>query len=97
MPKSKVRKKNGKKVKYTPTPKGLSKTKMKKLMEMIAEQQKNLESVPQSEVRDESAPLHISEEFTKKLNVIPSSEVSEEGPSLSVATAENTQEEKVNS
>jgi len=97
MPKSKVRKKNGKKVKYTPTPKGLSKTKMKKLMEMIAEQQKNLESVPQSEVRDESTPLHISEEFTKKLNVIPSSEVSEEGPSLSVATAENTQEEKVNS
>jgi hypothetical protein len=97
MPKSKVRKKNGKKVKYTPTPKGLSKTKMKKLMEMIAEQQKNLESVPQSEIRDESTPLHISEEFTKKLNVISSSEVTEEGPSLSVATEENTAEEKANS
>jgi hypothetical protein len=88
MPKSKVRKKNGKKVKYKPNPTGLSKTKMKKLMEMIAGQQKNLESVPQSEIRDESTPLHISEEFTKKLNVIPSSEVTEEGPSLSY-TEEN--------
>ena len=92
MPKSKVRKKNGKKVKYTPTPKGLSKTKMKKLMEMIAEQQKNAESVSQSEIRDESTPLHISEEFTKKLNVIPSSEVSVEGPSLSVEELEITTE-----
>jgi hypothetical protein len=97
MPKSRVRKKNGKKVKYTPTPKGLSKTKMKKLMEMIAEQQKNLESSSQAEIRDESTPLHISEEFTKKLNVIPSSEVSEEGPSLSVAISENPAEEKANS
>lgn len=97
MPKSKVRKKNGKKVKYTPTPKGLSKTKMKKLMEMIAEQQKTMEANSQAEPRDESVPLHISEEFTKKLNVIPSDEISVEGPALSLSNTENTGEENQNS
>ena len=34
MTKSRVRKKNGKPVKYTPKPTGISKTKMKKLMEL---------------------------------------------------------------
>ena len=53
MPKSRVRKKNGKKVKYTPKPTGLSKTKMKKIMDMIAEQQKNMQSVSDVEVKDE--------------------------------------------
>ena len=33
MPKSRVRKKKGKPVKYTPKPTGISKTKMKKLMD----------------------------------------------------------------
>jgi hypothetical protein len=97
MSKSKVRKKNGKKVKYTPTPKGLSKTKMEKLMEMISEQRKNAESVSQSETKYESTPLHISEESAKKLNVISSSEVSDEGPSLSVEKLEIQSDEKTNS
>lgn len=41
MARSRVRKKNGKKVKYTPNPTGISKTKMKKLMEIIEAHQKN--------------------------------------------------------
>jgi hypothetical protein len=83
MPKNKVRKKNGKKVKYTPKPKGLSKTKMKKLMEMIAQQQKELEAQNKAEPRDEKKPIEISEEFTKKMNVISSEAISVQGPSLS--------------
>lgn len=83
MPKSRVRKKNGKKVKHTPKPKGLSKTKMKKLMEMISKQNKSLEGADQiSEIRDGNS-LEISPDFTKKLNVAPSSEIELNGPSLS--------------
>jgi len=83
MTKSRVRKKNGKKVQYKPKPKGLSKTKMKKLMEMIAQQQKELEAQNKAQPRDERIPVEISEEFTKKLNVISSEAISDQGPSLS--------------
>jgi hypothetical protein len=83
MPKSRVRKKNGKKVKHTPKPKGLSKTKMKKLMEMIQSQNKSSEGGAVSEIRSENESLEISSDFTKKLNVNPSSEIDLSGPSLS--------------
>lgn len=80
MPKSKVRKKNGKKVKYAPKPTGLSKTKMKKLMEMISGQQKAME-----ESSHESGALQISEDFSKKMNLTPSEQISTDGPVLSHA------------
>lgn len=84
MPKSRVRKKNGKKVKHTPSPKGLSKTKMKKIMEMISKQKEALESGNQlQETRTEGAPLEISGNVTKKLNVAPTEEINLQGPELS--------------
>lgn len=97
--KSRVRKKNGKPVKYKPKPTGLSKTKMKKLMEMIEQQQKlsqdNTGIVP--ETRETDGELLISPDFTKKLNVI-SADAVKEGPVLyneieSVDTQENISDE----
>jgi hypothetical protein len=82
MPKSKVRKKKGKPVKYTPKPTGISKTKMKKLMEMIAQQQESInESSETPEIREGKGDLHISEEFTKKLNVLATDQINK-GPEL---------------
>jgi mRNA-degrading endonuclease HigB of HigAB toxin-antitoxin module len=84
MPKSRVRKKNGKKVKFAPKPKGLSKTKMKKLMEMIEQQKSSLEANKEVvENRDGSSPLEISKDFTKKLNVVANDNVDLKGPELS--------------
>jgi len=84
MPKSRVRKKNGKKVKPAPRPKGLSKTKMKKIMEMISQQKQALEAGNQlQETRTEGAPLEISGNMTKKLNVAPTGEINLQGPELS--------------
>jgi hypothetical protein len=77
MSKSKVRKKNGKKVKYKPNPTGLSKTKMKKLMEMISGQQKSMQETQDNVV------LGISEDFSDKINLAPADEISTEGPPLS--------------
>jgi len=82
MPKSKVRKKKGKPVKYTPKPTGISKTKMKKLMEMIAQQQELMKEAPETpEIREGKGALHISEDFTKKLNVLATDQINE-GPEL---------------
>jgi hypothetical protein len=82
MGKSKVRKKNGKPVKYTPKPTGISKTKMKKLMELIAQQQELLKEPQETpEIREGAGSLHISEDFTKKLNVLASDSINE-GPEL---------------
>ncbi len=82
--KSRVRKKNGKPVKYKPKPKGMSKTQMKKIMEMIQEQQKIAQEGPTEiqETREGGGELLISPEFIKKLNVTPSEDI-KEGPSLS--------------
>jgi hypothetical protein len=77
MPKSKVRKKNGKKVKHNPKPTGLSKTKMKKLMEMISGQQKSMQE------SQDNVVLEISEDFSKKINLTPTGEISTDGPALS--------------
>jgi hypothetical protein len=82
MPKSKVRKKKGKPVKYTPKPTGISKTKMKKLMELIAQQQELMKEAPETpEIREGKGALHISEDFTKKLNVLGTDQINE-GPEL---------------
>jgi hypothetical protein len=82
MGKSKVRKKNGKPVKYTPKPTGISKTKMKKLMELIAQQQELMKEPQETlEIREGGGALHISENFTKKLNVLASDSINE-GPEL---------------
>jgi len=82
--KSRVRKKNGKPVKYKPKPKGLSKTQMNKLLKMIEDQQKTSQenSDQISETREGGGELLISPEFIKKLNVNPSDSI-EEGPVLS--------------
>ena len=86
MSKSKVRKKNGKPVKYTPNPTGISKTKMKKLMELLGEYNKQAEvaegAIP--EIRDRAGSLIIPSEFTKKMNVIATDEISNSGPELSI-------------
>ena len=95
MGKSKVRKKNGKPVKYTSKPTGISKTKMKKLMEMIAQQQELMKEAPETiEIREGGGSLHISEDFTKKLNVLASDSI-KEGPELH--ETENSQEEFIES
>ena len=84
MPKSRVRKKKGKPVKYTPKPQGISKTKMKHLMELIAKQQELMQtqSAETPELREGGGELIIGSEFTKKLNVNPAEEILE-GPGLS--------------
>ncbi len=84
MPKSRVRKKKGKPVKYTPQPQGISKTKMKKLMDLINQQQELMQaqSTETPEIREGEGQLLIGSEFTKKLNVNPSEEILE-GPGLS--------------
>jgi hypothetical protein len=95
MGKSKVRKKNGKPVKYTPKPTGISKTKMKKIMEMIAQQQELMKEPQETpEIREGAGALHISEDFTKKLNVLASDSINE-GPELH--ETENSQEEFIES
>jgi hypothetical protein len=95
MGKSKVRKKNGKPEKYTPKPTGISKTKMKKLMEMIAQQQELMKEPSETlEIREGGGALHISEDFTKKLNVVASDSINE-GPELH--ETENSQEEFIES
>lgn len=82
MSKSKVRKKKGKPVKYTPKPTGISKTKMKKLMELIAQQQESMKEAQETpEIREGKGALHISEEFTKKLNVLATDKINK-GPEL---------------
>lgn len=95
MGKSKVRKKNGKPVKYTTKPTGISKTKMKKIMEMIAQQQELMKEPQETpEIREGGGALHISEDFTKKLNVVASDSINE-GPELH--ETENSQEEFIES
>jgi hypothetical protein len=95
MPKSKVRKKKGKPVKYTPKPTGISKTKMKKLMELIAQQQESMKEASETpEIREGEGSLHISENFTKKLNVVASDSINE-GPELQ--ETENSHEEFIES
>ena len=95
MPKSKVRKKKGKPVKYTPKPTGISKTKMKKLMELIAQQQELKNEAPETpEIREGAGELHISEDITKKLNVLASDSINE-GPELQ--ETENSHEEFIES
>lgn len=90
--KSRVRKKNGKPVKYKPKPKGMSKTQMKKIMKMIEEQQKiQNEGQAAPETREEMGELLISPEFIKKINVNPSDNI-KEGPVLSY---EDKEEETV--
>jgi len=93
--KSRVRKKNGKPVKYKPKPKGMSKTQMKKIMEMIQEQQKIAQEGPKEipETREDGGELLISPEFIKKMNVI-SSENIKEGPVLSEEDKSENQEKK---
>jgi hypothetical protein len=91
--KSRVRKKNGKPVKYKPKPKGISKTQMKKILKMIEDQQKAAEdgSKETPEIREGEGELLISPEFIKKLNVNPSDNI-EEGPELSEDKKEEGQE-----
>lgn len=70
--KSRVRKKNGKPVKYQPKPKGISKTKMKKILEMIQEQQKILNTEKDISTEDviESieSDTNIEESHTTTIN-----------------------------
>jgi hypothetical protein len=84
MPKSKVRKKNGKNVKYAPKQQKVSKTKMEKLMKMIAEQQKLMEAQKEDDAETSEGVLSIANEFSKKINVTTSDQIKEEGPALSV-------------
>jgi len=93
--KSRLRKKNGKPVKYKPKPKGISKTQMKKIMEMIQEQQKLSQDGPKEipETRDERGELLISPEFIKKMNVISSEDI-KSGPVLSEINKSAYQEKK---
>ena len=90
MPKSRVRKKKGKPVKYTPKPTGISKTKMKKLMELLEQYKQNSENhgdqIP--EIRDEAGSLIIPEEFKKKMNILPGEETPDSGPELSEETTD---------
>lgn len=66
MPNSSKKRKNGKVKKHTPKPKGISKTKMKKIMDII-QQQKDLQKEA-AEIK-EGGTVHIPEDFTKKLNI----------------------------
>lgn len=59
MSKSRVRKKNGKKVKYTPPVQGISKTKMKKIQEYFALQKELQEAQKQQEDQLPSPPAEI--------------------------------------
>lgn len=92
--KSRVRKKKGKAVKYTAKPKGLSKTKMQKLLKMIEDQQKSAEqnSGETLEIREGEGELLISPEFTKKLNVTSEIEI-ENGPELAEESMQGIPEE----
>ena len=55
---------------------------MKKLMEMIAQQQESMKEASETpEIREGKGALHISEEFTKKLNVLGTDQINE-GPEL---------------
>ncbi len=94
--KSRVRKKKGKAVKYTPKPKGLSKTKMKKLLQMIEDQQKSAaeNSAETPEIRDGGGELLISPEFIKKLNVTSDIEV-ENGPELAEESTDGIPEDSL--
>lgn len=76
MPKNKIRKKNGKKVKHTPKPTSISKTKMKKIMDAIAGMKENSEVLSDNRVS-------ILEDSTGKMNILPSEELSLSGPELS--------------
>ena len=58
MSKNKVRKKNGKKVKYNSPPKGISKTKMKKIHEYLA-MQKELQDAQKENDQLPSPPEEI--------------------------------------
>lgn len=80
MPKSSKKRKNGKVKKHTPKPKGISKTKMKKIMDII-QQQKDLQKEV-VEVKEEGT-LQISEDFTKKLNIESSENFSTDSVKLS--------------
>jgi hypothetical protein len=88
--KSRVRKKNGNPVKYKPKPKGLSKTKMKKLLQMIEDQQKNSaeNQAGTTEIREGGGELLISPDFIKKLNV-SSSVLIDNGPELAEDSKHN--------
>jgi hypothetical protein len=81
MAKNSKKRKNGKVKKYVPKPKGISNTKMKKIMDFI-NAQKDLQPAQPSEIR-EGDSLHISENFTKKLNIEPSFKITENEVKLS--------------
>lgn len=80
MPKSSKKRKNGKVKKYVPKPKGISKTRMKKIMDLIQQQRDLQKEVP--EIKEEGT-VHISEDFTKKLNIESPEKISENEVKLS--------------
>jgi hypothetical protein len=93
MPKSRIRKKKGKPVKYTPKPTGISKTKMKKLMELLEQYKENSENTGDQipEIREGAGSLIIPEEFKKKMNILPEDESPNSGPELSEKNTDETE------
>lgn len=84
--KSRVRKRNGKPVKYQPKPKGISKTKMKKILEMIQEQQKILNTEKDISTEDVIESIE-SESIESGTNI-------EESHTTTINDPENTEESR---
>ena len=85
MPKSRVRKKKGKPVKYTPKPSGISKTKMKKFMEMMDQYKKIVDESKKKEEDnvEDQVGLIIPGDHKKKMDFLSVNEIHSEGPELS--------------
>jgi hypothetical protein len=88
MPKNKIRKKNGKKVKHTPKPTSISKTKMKKIMDAIAGMKENSEVLSGNSVS-------ILEDSTGKMNILSPEELSLSGPELSNLSGNKGEESSI--
>jgi len=94
MPKSKVRKKNGKKVKYKPKTQGISKKKLEQLLKNMKEIENFNFPKPEDilEIRDESV-LEINDPDKKKYNIVLGESEISQGPELSKKDDENLSDE----
>lgn len=91
MPKSRVRKKKGKPVKYTPNPTGISKTKLKKLKELLEQYniQENDSQVPEIREGEGIGTLIIPDELKEKINMASENPDIEDAIELSEKNEEN--------
>lgn len=83
MPKSNKKRKNGKAKKYSPKPKGISKSKLEDLLRQFRQNGMMATQDEIAEIRMDSSDLEIGDESKKSYNMLSTKDEINDGPELS--------------